>query len=299
MSLESSTVCPVCGSKPYEVFAELPGMPVHVGVLWDSPDAARASARGDITLAYCRCCGFIGNNSFDPSLVDYGLRYDNALHFSPAFKAYEQKTAERLIDRYGIRNRRVAEIGCGSGHFLSLICGLGKNRGMGFDPSYEPNGESLGEDVQILREYYSENHAEHMADLLCCRHVLEHIPEPTGFLDMVTRALGGDRDGIVYFGVPNAFLVFRDLSIWDVIYEHCNYFAGITLNSLFRSRGFEVLDQQEPYEGQFLSIEARLAPESVAAKTPQLDLDSDSLRMISGMVDAFAGRVSQKRNEWT
>jgi SAM-dependent methyltransferase len=299
MSRESSAHCPSCGSEPYEVFAELPDMPVHVGVLWESPDAARASRRGDVALAFCRSCGFVGNRAFDPTRVTYGLRYDNALHFSPTFRDYERTTAERLVERYGVRGRRVAEIGCGSGHFLSLICELGANRGIGFDPSYEPGAEKLGKGVRILREHYSENHAEHEADLLCCRHVLEHIPEPREFLDMVRRSFEGDRDAVVYFEVPNAFLVLRDLSIWDVIYEHCNYFAAPTLESLFRSSGFEVVDLQEPYGGQFLSVEARLAPKRDTARTPRVDVDRDALGELAGLVTRFADCVQQKREEWS
>jgi SAM-dependent methyltransferase len=184
-------------------------MPVHVGVLWESPDAARESRRGDVALAFCRSCGFVGNRAFDPSRVDYGLRYDNALHFSPTFRDYERHTAERLVERYDVRGRRVAEIGCGSGHFLSLICELGANRGIGFDPSYEPGDEKLAKGVRILREYYAEDHAEHEADLVCCRHVLEHIPTPRDFLEMVRRSLANNRDAVVYFEVPNAYLVLR------------------------------------------------------------------------------------------
>ena len=299
MSQESSTSCASCGSEPYEVFAELPDMPVHVGVLWESPDAARASRRGDVALAFCKSCGFVGNRAFDPSRVDYSLRYDNALHFSPTFRDYERYTAERLVERHGIRERRVAEIGCGSGHFLSLICELGANRGIGFDPSYEPSGEKLGTGVRILREYYAEDHAEHAADLVCCRHVLEHIPSPRDFLDMVRRSLESNRDAVVYFEVPNAYLVLRDLSIWDVIYEHCNYFAAPTLDSLFRSSGFEVVDLQESYEGQFLSIEARLAPEREPGRASRVDVDAGALGEIADLVAKFADHVQQKRKEWS
>ncbi|MCH8083089.1 MAG: methyltransferase domain-containing protein [Myxococcales bacterium] len=299
MSQESSANCPSCGSESYAVFAELPDMPVHVGVLWESSDAARASKRGDVALAFCGSCGFVGNRAFDPSRVDYSLRYDNALHFSPTFRDYERDTAERLVERYDIRGRRVAEIGCGSGHFLSLICELGANRGIGFDPSYEPGAEKLGTGVRILREYYAEDHAEHEADLVCCRHVLEHIPTPRDFLDMVRRSLESNRDAVVYFEVPNAYLVFRDLSIWDVIYEHCNYFAAPTLDALFRASGFEVVASQESYEGQFLSIEARLAPEYESARASRVDLDSGSLGEIADLVARFADHVQQKREEWS
>jgi len=295
MSQKSSPDCPSCGSEAYEVFAELPDMPVHVGVLWESSDAARASGRGDVALAFCRSCGFVGNRAFDPSRVDYGLRYDNALHFSATFRDYERATAERLVERYGVRGRRVAEIGCGSGHFLSLIC----ERGIGFDPSYEPGVEKLGKGVRILREYYAEDHAEHEADLVCCRHVLEHVPTPRDFLGMVRRSLESNREAVVYFEVPNAYLVLRDLSIWDVIYEHCNYFAAATLDSLFRSSGFEVVDLQEPYEAQFLSIEARLAPQPDTARAQRADVDPDALGEVADLVARFAGHFQQKREEWS
>ncbi len=299
MSEAASPDCPACGSQPYAVFAELPDLPVHVGVLWESAEAARASARGDVALAFCPSCGFVGNRAFDPARVDYGLRYDNALHFSPTFREFERRTAQRLIERYGIRERRVAEIGCGSGHFLALICELGANRGIGFDPSHEPRGEVLGERVRILREYYAEDHAEHEADLLCCRHVLEHVARPRELLAMVRRSLARVGNALVYFEVPNAHLVFGELSVWDVIYEHCNYFAAPALAALFRSSGFEVLDLREPYDGQFLSVEARLAPArepSIAAR--RADGADTALREIAGRVARFADCVEQKRAHW-
>jgi SAM-dependent methyltransferase len=282
----------------YETFAEFPAMPVHVGVLWEDAASAKSSVRGDVALAFCPTCGFIGNRAFDADRVDYELRYDNALHFSPTFRKYEEDTARRLIDGYGIRERRIAEIGCGSGHFLSLICELGRNRGIGFDPSYRPGDEPLPEGVRILPEYYSEDHAEHSTDLLCCRHVLEHIPEPRGFLDMVRRALASDPGAVIYFEVPNAFLVLRELSIWDVIYEHCNYFAGVTLEALFRRSGFEVLEVREPYRGQFLSLEARLARDPEETSGARVRVERDALAVLGRHVEAFADHVREKRQEW-
>lgn len=299
MTAPSEIRCPACGSGRYATFAELPDMPVHVGVLWQSATDAREGARGDVALAYCSDCGMVGNHAFDPSRVDYGLRYDNALHFSETFQKFEHETAERLIDRYAMRERRIAEIGCGSGHFLSLICKLGSNRGIGFDPSFEPGREALPDSVRILREYYADDHAEHKADLVCCRHVLEHIPEPRPFLDMVRRSLDGDADAIVYFEVPNASLVLRDLSIWDVIYEHCNYFARPTLTKLFRSCGFEILDVQEPYQEQFLSIEARLSRKSGdSVEASRDDETRKQLSELEALVASFANEVHRKREEW-
>jgi hypothetical protein len=116
---------------------------------------------------------------------------------------------------------------------------------------------------------------------------------------MVRRSLANNRDAVVYFEVPNAYLVLRDLSIWDVIYEHCNYFAAQTLDSLFRSSGFEVVDLRESYEGQFLSVEARLAPERETTRAFRIDGDGDSLGEVAALVAKFADHVQQKREEWS
>lgn len=39
-------------------------------------------------LVFCEDCRFLHNAAFDESLVDYGLSYDNAFHFSEVFQAY-------------------------------------------------------------------------------------------------------------------------------------------------------------------------------------------------------------------
>ena len=36
-----------------------------------------------------------------------------------------------------MHNKNIIEIGCGSGEFIKLLCELGNNKGIGFDPSYK------------------------------------------------------------------------------------------------------------------------------------------------------------------
>jgi SAM-dependent methyltransferase len=270
-------------------------MPVSIGVQWASAEEARACGKGDLHLDFCPRCGFIWNRAFDPSRLEYSKRYDNSLDFSPVFQDYARRLAVRLIDTYGIREKEVVELGCGKGHFLTLLCEEGRNRGIGFDPSYEGDRiqSPAAERITYVADFYGEKYTRHRGDLICCRHVLEHIPDPVAFLSMVRRTIGDRNSAIVYFEVPNVRFILNQLSIWDIIYEHCNYFSSESLAAIFRRCGFQVLRLQETYGGQFLSLEARLSPDA-----DNVNSTSESLSDLNGAVNRFSVQVQERSREW-
>ena len=182
--------CPVCDSARANVVLEIPDVLVHCNVLWPSRREALEAARGEIKLAICEECGHIFNLAFDPSLMEYTQAYENSLHFSPRYQSYASATAERLIDRYDLRGKTVIEIGCGKGEFLDLLCRMGHNRGIGFDPSYvSPENGGSDSQVTFVTDFYDERYSDYQADLICCRHMLEHVGEPRVLLDTVRRSI--------------------------------------------------------------------------------------------------------------
>jgi hypothetical protein len=152
------------------------------------------------------------------------------------------------------------EIGCGRGDFLAMMCDIGPNRGVGFDPSFEqaklPVAAS-GLGITILAEPFGPKHASAPMDFLCCRHVLEHIDKPLDFLQQIRLAIG-DRTSIpAYFEVPDASYTFAGPGLWDVIYEHCSYFSKTSLQRLFSLAGFTPISAGSDYDGQFLWMQVR------------------------------------------
>lgn len=298
--------CLICHADSFEVFLEIERAPVHVGVVWPDMESAKNCPRGDIRLAFCRECGFIYNVAFDEALIDYTLEYDNALGFSATFQAYERDLCARLIDRYDVRGRDVVELGAGSGRFLGLLCEMGENRGLGFDPSHQANRADpiLGSRAHVVPGYYTEAEAGRDLDLMCCRHMLEHLAEPAKLLQLVRRNLEGRPNTVLYFEVPNAHLALRERSIWDVIYEHTSYFVPSSLEYAFAASGFTVLDVHDCYFGQFAAVEARINPDWNQEDRPTPNSDSELAALVDGygkefirMRDSWSARISEFREK--
>jgi len=283
------TACAACGSDEVECFFTIPQIPVNCVVLRATREAALSAPTGRIELGFCAACGAISNLAFDPNLVDYDQRYDNSLHFSPTFRKYADRVASDLVERYNLRGKCVIDLGCGNAEFLSLVCTLGNNRGVGFDPSFIQDRANLnaGEGVTIIQDYYSERDATYGADFVICRHVLEHIPNPKEFLRNVQAALRGNPEAAIFFELPNASFVFQKNGVWDILYEHCFYYSSGALARLFSVCGFDVLNVSETFDGQYLCLEARRSSEETGMLgNAANDLDSmraDTLRF----ADAF------------
>ncbi len=243
--------------------------------------------------------------------MSYGQTYENSLHFSPRFQEYATTLAESLIKRYDLHKKVVMEIGCGKGDFLALLCGLGGNKGIGFDPSYSQAKRSRNkfgmtgsndrealfssENVTIIPDYYSEKYAGYKADLICCRQVLEHIGSPSAFIASLRRAIDSRTSTIVFFEVPNSAFTLRDLGIWDIIYEHCSYFSPTSLARLFDSSGFRVLRLEETFGRQYLCIEASLSGNVTENSSNGVGYDLENIR---SDVSSFTKRHQKMVGEW-
>ncbi len=266
--------CAVCGHGPVETFFSLSDVPVWGCTLYRSQEEARAVPRGTLRLVFCPGCGAIWNAAFDERVLSYTEAYENALHYSPAYAAYERELVDELIDRYELRGRAVLEIGCGDGHFLSLLCGATGSRGIGYDPAHDPlKAGDLPPGVTIVRDLFPPEAAAD-ADFVCCRYVLEHLADPVGFLRGLRAALGARRDVRLYFEVPNTVFVLRGRILWRLLYEHRSYFTPPSLRALFERSGFEVLELGSSFGEQYVRVVAapvgeRVSPEG-AARDPEV-----------------------------
>jgi SAM-dependent methyltransferase len=214
--------------------------------------------RGDLKLAVCPACGFITNTAFDPASQELTGKYEATQGHSPTFSAFARKLAQRWVDRYELTGKRVLEIGCGQGEFVSLLCQTAGTQGIGIDPILSPTrGTENG--VRFIADYYGEKYRDLPADFIFCRHTLEHIHRPLDFVRNIRAAIGDRTDAVVAFEVPDTLRVLRECAFWDLYFEHCSYFVPESLASLFERAGFEVLDQYKEFDDQYLIIDVKPA----------------------------------------
>ncbi|MBC7542334.1 MAG: methyltransferase domain-containing protein [Candidatus Sericytochromatia bacterium] len=286
-----TTPCPVCQSTDLLPFLQRSAVPVHQNLAIRSEQAAAATVVGDLALCCCQACGFVFNAAFDLAKLDYGENYDNTQALSPAFEAHLQGLVRQLVDERGVRDCRIVEVGCGKGLFLrKLVEAHSGNTGVGFDPSYQGPDADLAGRLRFERQYYGPEAAEVAADVVVCRHVIEHVPEPMALLHSVRQALAASPRARVFFETPCVEWILRNQVVWDFFYEHCSYFSAASLTTAFELAGFAVEQVGHVFGGQYLWLEARL-PE----QAPPVSLRPDPLPALAA---AFAAAEQGLRETW-
>jgi hypothetical protein len=291
------STCPVCRSSDLFAFWQADQVPIHCNVMCATQAEARRAPKGEICLVFCRRCSFIWNSAFEPDRMQYRPGYENSLHASSRFQEYANALAQRLVARHGLHGKEIVEIACGNGEFLRILCRLGNNRGVGFDPGYRGDPEQdehAASQTTFLREYYTEEHASRPCDLICCRHALEHIDNPVAFLRMIRNGIGNKRRTVVFFEVPNAQFTIRALGIWDLIYEHCSYFTSASLQRCFVRSGFAVRECGKAFGGQFLTIEVVPA----AGTAQRVEAATGAPQPVAADVATFGSRYRDRVANW-
>ncbi len=255
----SVDACPVCGCCSIFGFLARSQVPVHQNLLFDDELTAIEITRGDLDFAVCETCGFVFNTRFDLSKLSYGARYDNNQSYSRSFREYLSRLVRYLVLEKEVQNCCIVEIGCGNGSFLrALVAYEGANNiGYGFDPSYRGPTIDLEGRVRFEQRYYGEGSANEIAaDVVVCRHVIEHIPQPLEFMRAIRKAIANSTRPRIFLETPCVEWILRNQVVWDFFYEHCSLFSPDSITTLFELSDFQVNFIQRKFGRQYLWVEA-------------------------------------------
>jgi SAM-dependent methyltransferase len=267
----------------------LPRQPVVLNYRFKDADAAARIRRRDVTLRQCRKCGLAFNATFDIAAIPYDENYEKRQSFSPAFQAHLDQLAVDLTRRHKLQGGRILEVGCGKGDFLRLLCATAKAEGVGYDTSYELRDEPKG--LTFHKRYVALGDIREPFDAVVCRHVVEHVPEIGAFLRELRGIAAAAGDPLVVLETPRFEWVVEHLSLWDIFYEHCNYFPAVSLAHLSRLVGFRVVRHRSVFGHQYQVLELRLAKATRALPPPGIPTEArlgDFSRRARRHLDALA-----------
>lgn len=181
------TECPFCGE-------ELDQRPtVGVPLL---PKYAAQLDRDELSFTLCRCGGMCQNPMpTDDSLVEF---YQSA--FRVAYPtSNERERAERVFPYFPSVPGRMLDVGCSEGELMGLASASGWHaEGVEPNPTGRERASRFGPVASTLAQVFG------TFDLVTASHVLEHVPDPVGFLrEMGRRVAPG---GTVLVIVPRGSL---------------------------------------------------------------------------------------------
>jgi SAM-dependent methyltransferase len=254
--------CPVCKNTNLEFLYQSTDGPVMQNELCGSLKNALGQEKVSITLYGCKDCGFVFNADFDSKKTKYSSGYDNTQEHSLYFSKYLMRTVKRLIKKYNLKNKSVAELGCGKGGFLKLLYENGVKKIRGFDPSFSNHNSLI--DRLVVKKYFDVKDIKNKVDFIICRHVLEHIPNPAEFIYSVSKCL--KNNGVMYFELPSLEWIIKNRAFYDFFYEHCNYFSKSSVLALFNQFGFGEITFNYGLKGQYFKLEINRSPKIKSAK---------------------------------
>jgi len=277
-------------------FLHIEAVPVNSCLLVGTRERALSFPRGNITLCSCAACGFICNTAFEPRLTQYSDHYEETQAFSGTFNRFQEALARDLVSRLGVYDKTVVEVGCGKGEFLGLLCKLGGNRGVGYDPSFDPTRDVFGEgvDARVVREFFGQGSGGGDGDLVCCKMTLEHIFDTERFARALRSALRPGRESRLFIQVPESLRILRECAFEDIYYEHCSYFTPGSLARLFRCAGFAVDRLTITYAGQYLTLEGHLADGDAQGPLAEEEPADEIVQLAA----SFATRYEEKTGAW-
>lgn len=287
--------CPLCRTPDPELSVTRANVPIFQNVVYASREAAIDCPQARFDLGTCHACGFSYNATFDGSIIDYGVEYDNHVA-SAAFANYYREVARMLIDRLAIRDGTVYDIGCGKGEFLRVFCELAPGvRGIGIDPSCTPCRDG---NFELRCATFETAEVDGDARLVILRHVLEHIETPREFLAGIRAAMPSTP---LYVEVPELGWILQKGAFWDFCYEHCNYFTPTTLAYALSLTSFDVIAQDAAFGRQYqwaLAVpgperpaELPDAPAEVRSVMVYTALESFEIERIAACADSAGGLV--------
>jgi 2-polyprenyl-3-methyl-5-hydroxy-6-metoxy-1,4-benzoquinol methylase len=204
----------------------------------------------DIEIYQCSGCGLVQLSS-DP--VPYYREVIRASAISKAMKEFRLTQFGDVIDKFDLTGKKVLEVGCGRGEYLSLIKQFNVDA-YGLEYSVEAVKQCVKSGLNVSKGFIRSNNSRLRYapfNAFFILNFLEHLPDPNSILRGIYNNMGEDAVGLVE--VPNFDMILRNRLFAEFTADHLLYFTKETLSSTLSHNGFEIIECNEEWDDYILS----------------------------------------------
>ena len=259
--------CPVCGSAGSARLLAVAKVPIHP--FCPPAELGIEPGFGELDIAACDGCGHIYNAAFNASRID-DLYAASVLTNTPVSESMIkglESTADYILAR-APKNPVVADVGGGTGVLSRTMARRAREVHL-VEPSRALNpADFAGSGVTLHQSMFpAPTLGSLIFDCIVSRQVIEHIPEPLGFLAALRSRL--KDDGVAYIECPSAEYIESTNSIVDFHYPHVHYYRRCEMTALLLRAGFAVVEVIDIKDGHDMAFLLAAASPSDAASLPR------------------------------
>lgn len=278
--------CRVCGQNYFnETLLRYENMPAAAQYL---PNFDLLEIDKGVNLEVCQCSG-CGLVQLSNNPVPYYREVIRAASFSEEMKKFRLGQFGSLVQKFSLKGKKIIEIGCGRGEYLSLMqqCGVDAY-GLEYSPGSlakcKNDSLKISEGFVESDEYRIDNAP---FDAFCLLNFLEHLPDPNAVLRGIYKNVTDDAIGLVE--VPNFNMILRKKLFSEFIGDHLFYFTKETLSTTLKLNGFEIIEYNEIWYDYIISV--------IVKKRQKLNLSELNKHQIKikHQVQEYIARFKDKR----
>ena len=241
--------CRLCKNKLHKPVLVLDNMPKSAQLFPNKKDLNKEKGI-KLSVYQCSNCGLV---QIKDKPVSYYKQVIRATGISKEMQKFRETQFKNFIKKYNLKNKKILEVGCGFGEYLSIMNRCNVNAyGIEYSQKAVNYCKNLGLKVSkqfIENEKYKIKYAPF--DAFFIMSYLEHIPDINSFLIGISNNLTDKGVGLIE--VPNFDMILKKKLFSEFISDHLYYFTKDTLKMTLNMNGFDVLECNSVWHDYILS----------------------------------------------
>jgi Methyltransferase domain len=270
-------LCPCCAATQFERLLDFGRVPAS-GFFRADPTEPFVSV--PLAFELCRSCGIVRQHRGVAQ-----REYDDITRpTARQFPVYGDELIANLKSLGVGPDDLVLEIGSNDGSLLERLRAAGFRRLLGVEPSHRLAESGCRRGLIVVNDYFGPEivaslvAAHGPARAVICRHTLEHVPDPLGFLRALRDCLDA-RCGAALIEVPDSAVIPEQMNLYEFWDEHLYYFGAGNLARLLERAGINMLrlERQPHLDTRNLLAWCGAADKQQLARRPSVRPDAITL----------------------